>query len=383
MPRHSYDVVVVGGGIQGSSTAYYAARYGLRVLIVEQHSIGSGTAAASGWAVVRQTKSDPMILRLAARSAALWAELARDTSAPYRQNGSYLLFRGSAEEVTVAERAAWLKSHGVEVTMLGPAALHRSLPCVRRDVSGASYVDIDGEVDPVAACRSLVTAAESLGAVVAEDTTVEGLLIGDRGVTGVRLAGGGMTHEIRAPVVVLAGGPRTAPLLDDVGVQLPVRLQRGEQLVTEPTGRVMTGRIMSARYVQGKHSADRPAGEIGVGLAVGQGPDGRIRIGSTRDSSAEATPTVRGRELLLAEAARYLRGVASLPVQRQTVGSRVASTSGRPIVGPVPGVGGLAVTTGHGGDGISLAPLSGAALAAWCAGTGYDADVLNVPIEPG
>ena len=134
------------------------------------------------------------------------------------------------------------------------------------------------------------------------------------------------------------------------------------ELVTVPTRLAVPGRVVSVDYLISKSSADPRS--TTVGLAAGQESDGGIRIGSTRAFDEAPVLPPDEVEALLRDAARpYLGGIADLPVARHTVGFRVVSETGRAQVGGVPGVAGLYVNTGHGGDGVALAPLAGVVVA--------------------
>lgn len=373
-----FDVIVIGAGILGTTAGYMIARSGQRVAVLDAASAGSATADASGWSVIRQTKSDGDMLDLTERSMEHWRALAQETGAPYEERGSYLLHRAGTEEELVTERVAWLRDRGVTVDRLDVKELEARQPTIHPEVTGASYVDNDGEVDPVAACRRVVTAIREVGGEVMESCAVQRLIPGGSAGVEVRTR----DERLTATNVVVAAGTGTPELLEQAGVRLPLRVQKGEQVVTEPTPLRVAGRIVSARYLMSKHGQQGGRPGMNAGLAVGQGPDGRVRIGSTRSlDDTDPSPTEAGRAALLDELRPYLPAVADVPLERQTVGFRMVSPTGRPLVGGVPGADGLLVATGHGGDGIALAALSAAVIRDHVCGEAPETTSFDIPAD--
>ena len=375
------QVVIVGAGVVGACCAYYAARAGQRVVVLDSHEVGTRTTAASGSAVVYQTKREPLLIDLTRRSKALYAELERDIGVAYRVDGSLILFRDPAEGEFVGKRAEWLKRLGVEVVVLDRAKLEARLPDVGPEVQGASYAPDDAEVVPQAACRAIARAAERLGVSIWTRTPVTGF-----DVAGGRV-GGVFTPEGTIPCaqVVLAGGPWTGDLAGQLGVALPLRPQKGEMLFTDPLPPRLRGRILSANYLMGKFGAKSAPDGFAVGLAIGQEPDGAIKIGSTREwAEFNLEPTERAREALLEEVGRYLPAIARLPIRRRTVGLRPYCALKRPIVCRLERPVGVVLACGHGGDGVALAPITGSLVADLLSGktTGFE-EQLGLTMDGG
>jgi sarcosine oxidase subunit beta len=375
------QVVVIGGGIIGSACAYYAVRAGCRVTVFDAGEIGGAATAFSGSSVLEQTKSSPLLLDLTRRSKGLYEALKRDLEVPYQVAGSLILFRTPEEETFLIDRSSWLRTHGVKVDMLSAAELRRRLPGVAEAVRGATYAPRDAEVPPREACMAIAQGAARLGAVFRPGVAVTALDAAGGRIRGVVTQGG----SVACDEVVLAAGPWTGRVAAWIGLTVPIRSQKGELLLTDPTDASLPGRILSAGYLMSKFGPKSAPDGFSVGLAVGREPDGSIKIGSTREwAELEATTTTRARQALLEEVRQYLPDLAACSIRRQTAGLRPYSLLQRPIIGRPQRLHGLIVASGHGGDGIALAPITGWLVAQLIAGvtTGLERELaLAAPEE--
>lgn len=342
-------ILIVGAGLTGACSALVLARRGHDVTVIEKGELGQATTANSGSAILYQTKETDLLLTMTARGLLLWDALRAEGLTPFRRDGSHVLFAGAEEESFAARRAAFLSGHGVQVERLDRAALLDRLPGLPADITGSFHCAVDGEANPLASCIDIARAAQHAGAsFIFHDACVALTFQGDQ-VTSLRTASGLM---LTADAVLLAAGQATAALAAGCGVDLPVYPERGEQLLTYPQPPTLKGRFLSVRYTRGK------AKGAFVGLALGQEPDGRIKIGSTRETGqSDLVTSERGRQGLLEELAFCLPQLARLPIERHTVGIRIGSRTGRPIVARLPGRDGVFVIDGLGGNGVAFAPL--------------------------
>lgn len=358
-------VVVIGAGIIGAACAYYAARSGHRVTVFDAGEIGAATTAASGSSVLDQTKSSPLLLDLTRRSKAMYEALQRDLGVPYQVAGSLVLFGTAEEETFMIDRCSWLRSQGVRVEALSSAEVRTRLPGLAAGVRGATCAPQDAELLPREACVAIAQGAARLGAVLRPGVAVTQLDVVAGRVRGVVTQAG----SVACDEVVLAAGPWTGRLATSIGLTLPIRPQKGELLFTHPTEMRLPGRVLAASYLMSKFARKSAPDGFSAGMVVGREPDGSIKIGSTREwAEFDASPTARARQVLLEEVRLYLPGVAALPIRRQTAGLRPYSLLKRPIIGRAPGVEGLILACGHGGDGIALAPITGWLVAQLLAG---------------
>lgn len=347
---------IIGAGLTGACCALRLAREGHDVTVVDAGKPGEGTTSNSGSAVLYQSKDSDLFVDMTRRSGELWDGLAREGAAPFRRHGSHVLFAGPEEEEFVARRAAFLTERGVAVQRLGRAELEASMPALHPDIEGAYFSAEDGEANPFESCTGILAAAVRAGVRLISAS-------GSAEIDNSKRVRTGGSETIEGDAVIIAAGPRTAALTAACGTELPVFPERGEQLQTYPMPPTLRGRILSARYTRGK-----AAGAF-VGLALGQEPDMRIKIGSTREpGQSELVTSDRARSALLKELALCFPELAKLPIERHTVGIRVGSRTGRPIVAELPSSPGVFAIDGLGGNGVAFAPLLAELVAGLVAG---------------
>ena len=341
-------IVIVGAGLTGICCAYELVRAGHTVTVLDSGPIGGETTSNCGSAVLLQTKENEFMLELTLASLALWDALARDCGAPFRRDGSHVVFAGADEETFAAERAALLQARGITIQSLDRKAALACVPGLHPDIRGSFYCAEDGEANSFYSCVAITTAAVRAGARILLGERCNEVVIHAGRVSAARTASG----DIPCDAVIVAAGPWTASFVANYGMTLPVYPERGQQLLTPPMPPTLKGRIVSARYLLGKkHGAF-------ASLVVGQEPDGRIKIGSTREPrEAEPIRSDAGRDALLHELALCIPELARAPIERHTVGVRSVSRTGRPIVAELPGCAGVIAIDGLGGNGVAFAPL--------------------------
>ena len=149
-------------------------------------------------------------------------------------------------------------------------------------------------------------------------------------------------------------------------VDIPVLPQRGQILVTEPNDPVLDKIVSGAEYLGTKANIEElmpreeDAVKLGLGFTAGQTVSGNILLGSTREFAGfDNNTTPEAINAIARNAIRYLPWIENLDVIRSFAGLRPYSPDGLPILGTVKGVKGFYLATGHSGDGIGLAPITG------------------------
>lgn len=215
------DVIVIGAGIHGASTAFHLAQRGSRVVVLERASAGSGaTGRSSG--LVR------MHYDVAAESALAWTSFGYFANWAERVGGECGFVRTGFLRIVAPELEAALRANvaeqqrlGIETYIVDAQQVGEIAPGLARDdFAVAAYEPQSGYADPNSACATLLEAARSLGAVVRQRVAVASVdVAGDR-IVGVTTATG---ERISAPTVVLAAGAWSAPLAATAGVTIEVR----------------------------------------------------------------------------------------------------------------------------------------------------------------
>ena len=220
LPAHA-QVVVVGGGVMGTSIAFHLAEAGVRdVVLLERDALGSGSSAKP-LGGVRATFSDPGNVLLGLRSLEAFERFAErfSTDIGLRQVGYLFLCRSDAEVASVEASTALQQSLGASGRMITPAEAHTLNPLVDPSaLVGASFSPRDGYAEPGRVVAAYATAFAALGGQVHERTTVTGVETSGGAVSAVHTDRG----TIRTDAVVCATGAWSARLGELAGVPLPI-----------------------------------------------------------------------------------------------------------------------------------------------------------------
>jgi glycine/D-amino acid oxidase-like deaminating enzyme len=375
----SPDVIIVGAGLIGCACAYALARRRLSVTVLERGDLAEGASGACDGHVCCQSKAPGVHLDLARRSLALHEHLSEELgeATGFRRCGSWLIAETEAEWQALEHAAEERRVAGLPIELHAGDDLHRAEPVLSASLRGGSFCAVDGQTDPWRTTLALAHAAQRLGAEARLGLEVSALRLRRGRVTGVETRGG----PIDAGSVLLCVGAWTAQLLRPLGVDVGLRPRRGEILVTEPMPPLLSSIILHSPYVTSKldHGADGPAM-----LVLEQTTDGNVLVGSTRAfAGLDSRNTPEGIGSVAGEAARLAPAIGDLHLIRTFAGLRPCSEDGLPLVGPVAGVEGLFVATGHEGDGVALAPITGQIVAdAISASAGWVAELLPARVSP-
>jgi len=225
-------VVVIGGGVVGTSAAFHLAEAGVRVLLLERDELASGsTSRAAGG--VRAQFSDPVNIALGQRSLEAFERFAQRPGGEIdlAQHG-YLFLLDHADDVAAFRESVVLQNElGVPSRMLDVAQACALSPYVAPDgLLAAAYSPRDGHCTPEAVVAGYAAGARAHGATVRRHCPVTGIDVVDGVITGVATAHG----RVRTGTVICAAGAWSAAVGELVGVSLPVRPLRRQVLVSEP-----------------------------------------------------------------------------------------------------------------------------------------------------
>jgi len=217
------DVVVVGGGIVGCATAYYLARRGVRVILLERGEV-AGEQSGRNWGFVRQQGRDPVEVPLMVAANRTWRGLEQELDADIEWiQGGNLALASTPERLALFE--GWLptaRENGVDTRLVTPREIEELLPGMVGAWVGGLYTPSDGHAEPAKATQALGRAAVKLGVELHEGCAVEGIATEGGRIGEVRTELG----VIRAGTVVCAAGAWSARLLRPVELRLPQRWVR-------------------------------------------------------------------------------------------------------------------------------------------------------------
>ncbi|MGW6687114.1 NAD(P)/FAD-dependent oxidoreductase [Streptomyces sp. NPDC054961] len=354
----SPDVVIIGAGVVGAACAYYAARAGLAVAVVDRGPVAGGTTGAGEGNLLVSDKEAGPELDLALLSASLWRDLARDLprEIEYEAKGGLVVAADEATVKALRSFADGQRAAGVDAVEVGPDELRALEPHAAPDLAGGFLYPQDAQVQPAQAAARLLAAS---GARVYLGEEVTEVLRSPAGaIRGIRTG----RRDLLAPAVVNAAGTWGGAVAELAGVTLPVLPRRGFVLVTEPLPRVVRHKVYAADYI-----ADVASGSAALqSSAVVEGtPAGPVLIGATRERVGfDRSLSTEALRRLAAQAAALFPVLADVRVLRTYHGFRPYLPDHLPAIGADPRVPGLLHACGHEGAGIGLAPATGVLIAA-------------------
>lgn len=344
------QIAIVGAGITGLSIAYHLGVHGFsRVVVYEREAMGSGASGIAPGGVRRQW-STPISCAMSDESFHFYRRinetLEPETDLVFRECGYLFLAHSETARQTLQTNVAMQRRFGIPSRMVTPAEIGEILPALRADaVLGASYCAEDGYFDdPWGVLAAFARAARRLGARI-ERAAVRELQPEGSGWR-LRFEDG---SSAAAEGVVLAAGGDTVGLARSPGVELPIQAEPRYLFFSHP----VPERICDPLVI----SEERR-------FAVKQLSDGQLLtsyLDAGRDGSDE---TPEAWKVRIAEAAaELLPPLLEVGLTHLVKGYYDMTPDHQPIVGPLPGAGGVWVAAGLSGHGFMMAPAVGRAIA--------------------
>ena len=386
------DVVVIGGGIVGVCTAYYLARRGVKVALVEKGRIGAEQSSRN-WGWCRQQNRDARELPMATASLGLWEAMEGEIgeSVGFRRTGLLYLSNDEAEIAGWARWRDFARTKGVVTHVLSAAEATERGRATAKPWKGGVFSPTDGTADPERAAPVIARAAMRLGASVHQSCAARGLELEAGRVAGVVTEAG----VIRTGTVVLAAGAWASSFCHQLGIRFPQAAVRSSILAVGPgvegpdalhTSRVSLTRRGDGGYtlaVSGTARVDPTPQQIRFAgsflpmfarrwrvLAPGgvqawrAGHESRGRWPLDRPTPMERTRILDPRpdpgmiRETLARARELVPALARVPVTAEWAGYIDSTPDGVPAIGEI-AVPGLILAAGFSGHGFGIGPGAG------------------------
>jgi len=400
--------VVIGGGVIGASTAYYLARRGQKVTLLEQNELGSGSSFGNAgqitpghlplpqpgtmarnlrWLFRRTSplyvkprfdlelfdwllrftracnprhlcKATAMLCRLGEAGDRLFDELAQEMEFGFRNPGRLEVCRTGKSLAAVRKEAILLKSLGFEHRVLSGPEVADFEPALTAEVAGAVYFPRSGCCDPHALVLQLARAAERMGACVREQTEANDVRLSGERVTRVVTNRG----EIPTDSAVLTCGAWHGRWTRRLGLRMHLQPGKGYHLDVDRPAECPTFPVV---FVEEK---------------IFVNPfDAFLRLAGTMELSGHNLHQVPERlDALAMGARRYLPTLDPTKVRSRWCHWRPMTPDGLPIVGVAPRASNVWVATGHGMLGVTQGPITGELLAQWITEGRTDIDLTEL-----
>jgi glycine/D-amino acid oxidase-like deaminating enzyme len=355
------EVVIIGGGVIGTVTAYVLAKAGIQVLLIERKEIGSGTTSKAAAAALLQTKTSAKKLALANRSLKLLDDLHDQLEGrfEYAHTGSVLAATTPDEYQLVKDMNTTLQSLGLPVDLLDGQQARQVMPVLGDRVIGASYSPRDAQINPLELVVACAQAAKRYGAVFANHTKLQGIEISGDSILAVQTSAG----RVLTDTVINAAGVWASEVARLGGVELNIAPLKGELLVTERMPPMMRGTLIAAKYLLSKARAEGEAGgrapKRTVGITLVQVAHGNLIIGSTREQAEyDIRSTFPGIHELVRQLLELTPTLAEVHLLRGYAGLRPLTPDGSPIISRSPQIPGFIQVAGFGGDGLAMCAIT-------------------------
>ena len=355
------DAVVIGGGLIGAAVAYYLSKENVSVTVLERSGVASGTSGACSGKIWFSTKKPGLHLELALVSSELHRQIVNELEYAIEQydEGEMLLVETETELRFMQGFVKEQKEAGIEIRFLTKREIKEMQPFLATDrLAAVTYSPMGKTINPMSLNFGLLKQAEKKGAIILRDTVVENIRMVSSRVEAVLTNCG----EIETNYVVNAAGVYAPEIGKMVGLKVPVTPIRGQIMVTEAVAPIIRVPTLEARYLAFKRNPNlSPKSEkVDVTCGLSQNPKGNVYIAVTKEFvglNNETTPL--GMSMIARRALDFFPGLSPAKVIRSYAGLRPYTPDGLPIMGTVPGTEGFIMAAGHGGDGVTLAPVTG------------------------
>lgn len=346
--RNNADVIIVGGGIIGNATAYYLAKKGSSVIVLEKSDhIGNGGSSRNGGGV-RQSGRDPREIPLAMYGIKnLWPYLSEEleTEIEYCQEGNLRLGKTKEHLKILSRLAENARGCGLDVQMISGEKVREICPYLSNEVIGASWCPTDGHANPLMATLAFYKKARQMGVRFITGESVEAI----KKIKGKAAAVVTDQTTYEGETIVLAAGLESRRIAATVGIDIPMKSALLECLVTEAEPK-MFGQML------GTAEADFYGHQTAHGSFVFGGSSNFEEYnkdnGTPVNSSITASCICRG-------IMKYFPSLKEAKIVRTWAGWMDLCADKVPIISQVEEVPGLILACGFSGHGFGIAPAVG------------------------
>ncbi len=346
LPSHA-EVVVIGGGVMGASTAYHLAKRGVHnvVLLEREEFFGQGSTGRCAGGI-RHQFSTSINIELSLKSLAMLQNFQQETgqAIDIKLCGYLFLLSTPAQMQKFEQNVALQNSHGVMSEIWTTEQIAQRVPLLNLDgIIGGSYNSGDGIADPSGVVNGYIAAAREHGAKAFNGVSVTGIDTQAGAITTVHTNLG----SIQTSTIVNASGPWSAQIAAMAGIDLPVHPERQQILVTTPMPTIPADFPFIIDFTQRLYFHREGAGLLTGMSVVGEPP--------TYEQTVDTDWTMQHMD----------KAMERLPIMEtagrltEWAGLYEVTPDAHPIIGPIADVRGFYTVTGFSGHGFMHGPIAG------------------------
>ncbi|MCH9009997.1 MAG: FAD-binding oxidoreductase [Chloroflexi bacterium] len=384
------EILIIGGGIAGASTALHLAEAGRSVTLLERGEIAGeasgvnmGGIGSLGWGNLPDLEAH---LTMGSLQIFKRLQLEMGYDIEFRQSGALTAIQTDAEFDYARDRVDNLRSLGYEIELLSVDEVRSIEPEVSPELHGFTYSPLRSQADPVKSTQAFAAAAEREGARILTGHEVSQITASKADGTYVVSAGG---TEFHAGTLVLAAGAWCDRLGAMMGLRIPIFPVRGQMWATDSLPprlfQTMSATESPLQWSQSPGNDDATPPELthqGTArvtrhLYGRQRRNGEIIFGGDRQLvDFDDTPGAQGIEVNRGHAIEVLPFLRDIPIKRTWGGIMPFSIDGKPIIGKIPHRANLYIVSGLCSSGFGRGPMAGKLLADYIH-TGHMPQVLT------
>ena len=373
MSTAHYDVAVIGAGVIGTSCAYHLVRKGLSVALIDRNNVARGTSSHCDAVALIVDKQPGVDAALGYASIQRFLELQNELDYDFElhQRGCLYACDTEQEMEVAAQYAKDMQADGYNVNALSPKELLEHEPFLAKDLVGGLFSNIDLGLNPYKLCFSFVGTVLGKGLDLYTYTDVTGIRLDEeKRVQGVETDKG----FIPCGRVVNACGVWSPVIGRMVGVEIPVEPRKGVILVSAPSFKFCNQKVQEFGYMISKFSnyeckRDPELEKYEVSFVIEPTDANNVLIGSSRNFAGfDISTEIEIAHVIAKRAIRFYPILKEMTCIRTYAGLRPFIPDHLPLITDVKQVPGYYIATGHEGDGISMAPMTGRLMAELIAG---------------
>lgn len=363
-----FDSIVIGGGVIGTSVAYYLSKRGMKVALVEKESIASGTSGHCDGNVAIHDKEPGIDTKMTHTTQLLLKELIKEVPPEkfdYNQRGSVLVVESEEELQIASEYAKKQFEDGYPFRVMDKKEIHDDIPLLAEDIAGGIEIGCDASLNPMTFCHQLTLQSLKRGLEVYNHSPVIDIELNKKREVEAVVT---KRERLLTKKIVNCAGVWAPFIGKMVDINIPIIPRQGQLLVAEKTFTVARRKIAEFGYLMNKfgrkdfqRNVNPELEKLGIAFVFESVPSNNyFIIGSSRAFVGfDTRVSIEVMKGMAERAIRFFPILEDIHVIRAYAGLRPYVDDHLPIVSKVDEVPGFYIAAGTEGDGIGLSLVTG------------------------